>query len=503
MLFNSIEFIFLFLPISWFGFYYLKDNLSLGWLVLCSLFFYAYWNPSYLTIIAASVFFNYWVGSSLHKVNFKKPLLIFGIAINLFFLGYYKYSLFLTNNINYLFDTNFHLNTIILPLAISFFTFQQIAYLVDAYRGEAEYKFLHYSLFVIFFPQLIAGPIVHHKEIIPQFSQKHKGYSKHITIGLTIFFIGLFKKVVIADNLSEDANLVFLAAENGYLVTFFEAWQGSLSYTLQLYFDFSGYADMAIGSARLFGIKLPDNFNSPYKSKNIIDFWRRWHMTLSRFLRDYVYIPLGGNRKGKTKKQLFIMITMVIGGLWHGANWTFVLWGALHGSYLVINHLWQQIHNKYDIKLKIFPQWFTSITSQTMTLIAVIYAWVFFRAESIDSALNIVKGLSGMNGIVFPEKYLRWENLSPWLISNGASFSNLELISSLSDLISLLLIFIFGCLILPNTREFFEEHRAIHLRNTFSIKWNYSNSWAFVMSLIVFISIANLGLVKEFIYFQF
>ncbi|NOQ76730.1 MAG: MBOAT family protein [Methylococcaceae bacterium] len=503
MLFNSLEFIFLFLPITWFGFYYLKDNLSLGWLVLCSLFFYAYWNPSYLTIILASVFFNYWVGNSLHKVTFKKPLLIFGITVNLFFLGYYKYSLFLASNLNYLFDTNFHLNSIILPLAISFFTFQQIAYLVDAYRGEAEYKFLHYSLFVIFFPQLIAGPIVHHKEIIPQFNQKYKDYSKHITIGLTIFFIGLFKKVVIADNLSVDANLVFSAAENGYLVTFFEAWQGSLSYTLQLYFDFSGYADMAIGSARLFGIKLPDNFNSPYKSKNIIDFWRRWHMTLSRFLRDYIYIPLGGNRKGNTKKQLFIMITMVIGGLWHGANWTFVLWGTLHGSYLVINHLWQQIHNKYYIKLKLFPQWFTSIISHTITLIAVIYAWVFFRAESIDCALNIVKGLSGMNGIVFPEKYLRWDNLSPWLISNGASFSNLELISSLSDLISLFLILILGCLILPNTREFFEEHRAIHIKSIFSIKWGYNNSWALVMSLIVFISMANLGLVKEFIYFQF
>lgn len=320
MLFNSFEFLFLFLPATIFLFLLSAkrwgNEAAISVLVLCSLFFYSWWNPVYLLLLLFSMGFNYQVGKRLGNGG-GKPLLTLGIIVNLGLIAYYKYAGFIIFNINTMAGTDWDLGQIILPLAISFFTFQQIAYLVDSYRGiTREYQFIHYALFVSFFPQLIAGPIVHHKDMLPQFSRNERFQLKprDVAIGSSIFAIGLFKKTVLADGVAVYANPVFSAADTGQSLDFFSAWGGALAYTFQLYFDFSGYSDMAIGLARILGIILPLNFDSPYKATNISEFWRRWHMTLSRFLRDYVYIPMGGNKHGQARRYINLSATMLLGG---------------------------------------------------------------------------------------------------------------------------------------------------------------------------------------------
>ncbi|MFQ5488405.1 MAG: MBOAT family O-acyltransferase, partial [Gammaproteobacteria bacterium] len=339
MLFHSYGFIFLFLPLTLLGFFLLGRygllRWALAWLVLASLTFYGWWNVEYLFLLLASIVVNYLLGRALapsqRTTASARVLLAIGIGLNLALLAYFKYAAFIVGNFNQLLGSDYRVHEIVLPLAISFFTFQQIAYLVDAYYGRAqEYSFLNYSLFVSFFPQLIAGPIVHHREMMPQFEGRRifRFSYEDMDVGLLIFCIGLFKKVLLADGMAQFSEPVFAAAAGGLELSFFEAWGGALAYTLQIYFDFSAYSDMAIGLAWMFGIRLPLNFASPYKAINIIEFWRRWHMTLSRFLRDYLYIPLGGNRKGRERRHLNIMATMLLGGLWHGAAWTFVVWGG-------------------------------------------------------------------------------------------------------------------------------------------------------------------------------
>lgn len=403
MIFNSYEFIFIFLPITFFIYFWLLQKRLIigakGFLVFASLFFYSWWNVFYLPLILSSMLFNYVIGNSLNKSKDKeksfsrKSILIFSIAANLLLLGYYKYTDFFIENFNLAFDRNMPMLHLALPLAISFFTFQQIAYLVDSYRRETrEYDFLNYALFVTFFPQLIAGPIVHHKEVMPQFASKWnfiKNY-KNIALGLFIFSIGLFKKVVIADNFAVWATHGFDTATT---LTFFEAWATSLSYTFQLYFDFSGYTDMAIGAALLFNIKLPINFNSPYKALDIQDFWRRWHITLSRFLRDYVYIPSGGSRKGSTRTYSNLLLTFILGGFWHGAGWTFVFWGFLHGAALAIHRLWSNL----GFKMWTWLAWL-------ITFDFVNIAWIFFRAKEWEDAIKVLKGMFGFNGLVVPQE---------------------------------------------------------------------------------------------------
>ena len=391
MLFNSYLFIFAFLPFTFFIYFYLNNRKSTtiakSFLVLSSLFFYAWWNPLYLPLILGSMFFNYNLGKTLNRPKkiSKKSILLLGILSNLALLGYFKYMDFFIENFNFIFSIHIELLNLALPLAISFFTFQQISYLVDSYRGETkEYDLLNYALFVTFFPQLIAGPIVHHKEMMPQFASKQNLIkNKHnITLGLFLFSIGLFKKVVIADTFA-------IWATNGFdtlqTLTMFQAWVTSISYSFQLYFDFSGYTDMAIGTALLFNIKLPINFNSPYKAISIQDFWRRWHITLSRFLRDYIYIPLGGNRQGEFRTYSNLMITFVLGGLWHGAGWTFLFWGFLHGAALVIHRGW----SKLNIKLWNWLAWF--ITFNFINI-----SWIFFRAKNWDDAIKIFSSMFGM-----------------------------------------------------------------------------------------------------------
>jgi alginate O-acetyltransferase complex protein AlgI len=398
MLFNSLEFIFIFLPFVFLIYFLLNKfrwiNAAKVWLFVSSLFFYSWWNVIYLPLILTSMLVNYAISIILRReypeLN-RKSVLIIGIGFNVGLLGYFKYADFFISNINEVFTANIFLLNLALPLAISFYTFQQIAFLVDTYRWETKkYIFFDYALFVTFFPQLIAGPIVYHKELIPQMeSLRNKKINyKNILIGIFVFSIGLFKKVVIADSFAVWANRGFDELQT---LTFIEGWVASLSYTFQLYFDFSGYTDMAIGAALLFNIKLPTNFNSPYKSINIQDFWKRWHMTLSGFLTRYIYIPLGGNRKGNIRLYTNILIVFLISGLWHGAGWTFIFWGFLHGMATVVNRYWQTFH----IKMNILLAWF-------ITFNFINASWVFFRAKTWSDAWKVLSAMFGLNGIQLP-----------------------------------------------------------------------------------------------------
>jgi alginate O-acetyltransferase complex protein AlgI len=363
--------------------------------------------------LLGSVVFNYGAGYligrgiSRHTSRLSKhaKLLLAGaIAANLILLGYFKYANFLAANINQLTGAMLPIGEVFLPLGISFFTFTQIAFLVDTYQGKVkEYNFVHYTLFVTYFPHLIAGPVLHHKEMMPQFANRStfRINWNNVSVGLAIFVLGLAKKVLIADSLADFATPIFDAIRAGGQPMLFEAWVGALSYTLQLYFDFSGYSDMAIGLSLMFNVRLPMNFNSPYKATSIIEFWRCWHMTLSRFLRDYLYFPLGGNRNGKAHRYLNLMITMLLGGLWHGAGWTFIIWGGLHGVYLMMNHSWRGLKQRLS--------WgdgggLANLAAGACTFLAVIVAWVFFRADSFSSAMMMLHGMVGMNGISLPER---------------------------------------------------------------------------------------------------
>jgi len=524
MLFNSYVFILLFLPIVLIVFYKIGSighhRVALAWLVGASLFFYGWWNPVYLGLIIGSMLFNYAIGLRLSSRNngsdsSRKLLLIFGIVMNLSLIVYFKYANFFIDNVNYVLNGSIEMQKLMLPLAISFFTFQQITYLVDAYKGETkEYNFLHYCLFVTFFPQLIAGPIVHHREMLPQFIKDsiYKFKADNLSIGLTIFFIGLFKKVVLADSVAIYATPVFNAAEAGELLTFVNAWCGALSYTFQLYFDFSGYSDMAIGLARMFGILLPLNFHSPYKAVNISDFWRRWHMTLSRFLRDYVYIPLGGNRHGTFKKYNNLIITMLLGGLWHGAGWTFVIWGGLHGLYLVIGSAWEYF--KYNVLgLNSNSSLLGRVVGRVITFVAVVVGWVFFRAESLDSALLMLNAMSGANGIVFPEIYLGHLNslngAGSALIEYGVSFSSLPYFFGVKEIY---LLFFLSVVIwfFPNTQQVLDKYEpALNVYKehvaafSLPIIWRPTITWAVIISFIAGYAVIKVNSVSEFLYYQF
>ena len=393
MLFNSYQFILGFVPITVIVYFLLNRadaRWRLSWLLLASLVFYGWWNPVYVPLLVASILINYVIGSYLAQAkSYRRQVLIAGIGFNLTLIGFFKYAGFAVANLNLLPGVEIADPHLVLPLAISFFTFQQIAFLVDSYRGMVpKVSLLNYSVFVTFFPQLIAGPIVHHAEMMPQFATRKKAFdATRLATALSIFTIGLFKKTIIADNLAPTANVVFAKADAGAALSTPEAIFGPLSYTFQLYFDFSGYSDMAIGLGLLIGISLPINFMSPYQAESITDFWRCWHMTLSRFLKDYLYIPLGGNRKGKARRYINLMITMLLGGLWHGAGWTYVIWGGLHGALLLGHHLWQSINARFA--------WFKipRVAAVAITFISVMICWIFFRAETVDGAMNIISSL--------------------------------------------------------------------------------------------------------------
>lgn len=527
MLFNSFEFIFLFLPVTLLVFFWLgrktnhiKQQVPILWLVLASLFFYGWWKPLNLPLIISSIIVNYGLGyllgNVLEKAIAKKTVIILGMIFNLGLISYFKYSNFFIENINQLIGTNFELSPVVLPLAISFFTFQQIAYLVDAYKGETkEYDLRKYMLFVCFFPQLIAGPIVHHKEVLPQFDQAsiYRFSKRTLAIGLTVFVAGLFKKVIFADRIAEYSNLAFAAAAQGINLTFSESWVGALGYSLQLYFDFSGYSDMAIGAAYMFGIKLPLNFNSPYKAISIVDFWRRWHITLSHFLRDYLYIPLGGSRKGDLRRYSNLVITMLLGGLWHGAGWTFVFWGGLHGIYLVINHLYRSLRKSLGHNLR-NDGWLLRGLGWLATFIAVVISWVFFKANSFETAISMLGSMFGLNGIqlpVFLEPYLGF------LRNMGIGFLGFSVNVGISQkyatfgIVILLMIALFT----PNTQQWMGiynptltepvEQSKPEWQQKFwhSLSWRPNKIWTVIMAGLTSISLLCFARVSEFLYFQF
>ena len=412
MLFNSFGFVYIYLPIAVLGFFWaarVSHRAAALWVVAASLFFYSWWNPKFVSLLLFSIALNFCSSLAIARARSaaRNPrtasrLLILAIAMNLSLLGYFKYANFFLAAVATVGGYAIPPAEIVLPLGISFFTFTQLAYLVDVSRGLArDYDFIHYILFVSYFPHLIAGPILHHAQIIPQFAAPgtYRADYRNIAAGLTIFVLGLAKKVLLADALGPYANAVFDAARDGAQPTLVDSWIGAAAYGLQLYFDFSGYCDMAIGLSLIFNVRLPLNFDSPYKAASIIDFWRRWHMTLSSFLRDYLYIPLGGNRKGARRRYVNLFVTMVLGGLWHGAGWTFVFWGALHGAYLLINHAFRAMKARIIFRPN---EILVKCASVGTTFLAVTVAWVFFRADSFPAAWAIVKGMVGANGISLP-----------------------------------------------------------------------------------------------------
>ncbi len=487
MLFNSYEYMFLFLPVTLVVYFLLNGRklttAATVWLVFASLFFYSYWNVKYIALIVGSIIFNFGIGTALRRTGgegksaiSRKAVLIVGLVGDVALLGYYKYTDFFIANISQLTGLEIGLQKIVLPLGISFFTFTQIAFLVDTYSGKArEYDFMRYSLFVTFFPHLLAGPIIHHKEMMPQFASIRNRVVnyRNISAGLFLFFIGLFKKAVIADELAQIATYGFDSVAKPTLI---EAWVASLCYTLQLYFDFSAYTDMALGASQMFNIKLPSNFNSPYKALNIADFWRRWHMTLSRFLRDYVYIPLGGNRRGDVATYRNLMATFVIGGIWHGAGWTFVFWGFLHGCAAVVHRIWE----KLGIRMHRALAWF-------LTFNFVNIAWVFFRAKTWDDAIKVLAGMFGMNGVMLSPSA---EKRFPFLARHGVLFGDLffRFINKWG------LVLLIGCLLV-----------AVMARNSDELAGRFRPTWRTVL-LTVFIALyglLNMSKVSEFLYFNF
>lgn len=495
MLFNSYGFIFLFLPIVLIGFFQLArmhHAYAAAWLAIASLFFYGYWNPAYVGLLLSSIVCNYAFGMWIAKAAVqraearKKHVLVFAIAANLLLLAYYKYANFFLSSANSLTGANLSLGDIMLPLGISFFTFTQIAFLVDTWQGKVkEYNFVHYVLFVTYFPHLIAGPVLHHKDMMPQFAHNatYRVHWENVATGLLLFTLGLCKKVLWADSIAPFATAIFTGAQHGLdtgvLPTIYEAWSGALAYTLQIYFDFSGYTDMALGIALMFNIRLPINFNSPYKSTSIIEFWRRWHITLSTFLRDYLYIPLGGNRNGKLRRYANLMTTMLLGGLWHGAGWTFVIWGALHGGYLVVNNLWREYVSERFLRW--VPGWLGAFAGGLLTFIAVVAAWVVFRAENMAQAMALLKAMFG----------IAYRPISFDAVQHG----NLLLLTDMSgrDLVRLLIPGLLWVWLLPNSTRvrFIKDSVLLTILQ------------AVIVLGALYVAIDQFGSYSPFLYFQF
>jgi D-alanyl-lipoteichoic acid acyltransferase DltB (MBOAT superfamily) len=515
VLFNSFAFIGLFLPVTLLGFFLIarrSTRLAALWLGLASLFFYGWWDARYVGLLLASITGNYLVGRAILRARecgareASKAWLVLGIAANLALLFYFKYADFFISTLNAALDTGLPLLHLVLPLGISFFTFTQIAFLVDTARGEAkEYDPVHYLFFVTNYPHLIAGPILHHKEVMPQFEDPrcYRVSWEDVAVGLTIFAIGLAKKVLIADEIAQYVSPVFDDTRDPH---FFLAWGAVLAYTLQLYFDFSGYSDMAIGLARMFGVRFPLNFDSPYKARSVIDFWRRWHMTLSRFLRDYLYVPLGGNRLGRVRRHVNLFVTMLLGGLWHGAGWTFVVWGALHGLYLIVNHGWRALRGPAAGP--------AGIWAWGLTFLAVMVGWVFFRARDLSVAFDMLQGMAGLNGIVLPAGWFSASVMSTAreaLTAAGAEIVPIRFVVYRDQMwwtLGLLLI----ATLAPNTQQIMQRFRPSIDRfrpmQGAAARWTWQPTAPWLVMIAAVLAYALLMIpqgdrVSEFLYFQF
>ncbi|MFK8018774.1 MAG: MBOAT family protein [Pseudomonadales bacterium] len=513
MLFNSIEFLVFFLPITIGVFHLLRcycPAASNYWLAIASLIFYGWWEPRYLVLLLASALVNYLLGLALAETRADKNrvsniLFAIGLSFNVGLLAYYKYAAFLLANVAKLFAVDLPEPTIILPLAISFFTFQQIAYLSDVHsERKAEQSFWRYLLFVTFFPQLIAGPIVHHKEMLPQFRRTSELFSARlIAPAITLIVLGLAKKVLLADSLALFASPGFTVAEQYQYLSSSEAWLSITAYTLQLYFDFSGYCDIALGCALLIGIRLPINFASPYQSASIIDFWRRWHITLSRFMRDYVYIPLGGNRKGQSRWLRNLFATTAVSGLWHGAGWTFIFWGCLHGLMLMGNHLWRR--TSLQIRLQEHKSWW--FLSVGITFIAVLLAWVYFRSADLASAHYFFSSLFSSAPQSSQSSYLALftQSTRNTLFQPAVQEMGFWTVAGLLLLPCLFIVFA-----LPNTLRIvgqekwgFEPLRGDMAKHWIKVRWQPTSVWAIGLGLLLWMVLISLSAVSPFLYFQF
>ncbi|HEY5768311.1 MAG TPA: MBOAT family O-acyltransferase [Chthoniobacterales bacterium] len=515
MLFNSHIFIFFFLPVAFMSYWWIKTAggslPARRWALFITFVFFAWWHPPDLLVLIGSLVANYFVGRRLLNYPPRQAYgtLFIGVAANLAVLGYFKYTRLVVATAQWLSGGEFIPGDIILPLGISFFTFQQIAYIIDCYRGEASrYAFLDYCLFVTFFPHLNAGPIIHHRELMEEFTSGRRLSASMVAMGLTIFVIGLAKKVLLADTLATFASPVFRAAQHDVEPTLIDAWMGSLAYASQLYFDFSGYSDMAIGVGLLFGVHLPINFASPYKSTSITEFWRRWHITLSRFLRNYLYIPLGGNRIGSIRTSANLLVTMLLGGLWHGANWTFLAWGGLHGLFLLVHHRFTD-----TVKGRQPEAWLKRgvgrILCWLLTFACVLFSWVLFRADSFGAALRIWKGMAGFNGVAFTPRYLALLDqfrIDPAIFGHPASPPILNPTSSA-------LAWVFGSVALavfaPNSQQivgFSPTNQAPQDPMpgwARWLRWQPTLLWALAFSLLGLIALAHVTQLSEFLYFQF
>jgi len=545
MLFNSYEFIFLFLPITLIGFILvLRANsrkLTLVFLAAISLFFYAWWNYYYLILIVISLVVNYSIGKNLQKVETAKinkgVLLAVGVIFNLGLLSYYKYSGFAVSIFNDLTNSNIHWAKIALPLGISFFTFQQLTYLVDSKAKRVKHSdFVDYIVFVTFFPQLIAGPIVHHKEMMPQFRAIDL-YVKadNMNVGLMLFVIGLFSKCILADSIAAYVNPIFDKATKMEAITFLESWIAGAGFTLQIYFDFAGYSGMALGAARFFGIVLPMNFNSPLKAPNIIDFWNRWHITLTRFLTSYLFTPMSIratrkslSRKSRTKQPEPLkeyltclaaptLITMFLSGLWHGAGYQYLVWGLLHGLYLTVNHGWKTFVVR-NLSNKERYQKLSRPIGVAITLFSVFFAMIFFRANNLDVAISMAESMLGFNGVTIPEGI--FVHLGPargvlesWGIYPDTSSGSLIAYGSLYCLC-----FLFIALFFPNSLDFMSRYmptidyskktndfNSLLFKNNFTrtMVWEPNIYWAIICGFGLAIGIMSLQSLSVFLYWQF
>lgn len=514
MLFNSFSFLLLFMPITACGFFLLarrSKEWAAAWLAGASLVFYAVWSVAYLPLLLGSTLFNYYFGWRIAHTEgpARKRWLIAAVVADLALLGYFKYADFFISSFNVVSHNQLPALDVILPIGISFFTFTQIAFLVDTYqRKVSEYRFTHYLLFVTYFPHLIAGPVLHHKEMMPQFDNAatYRPTAANFSVGAAIFVIGLAKKVLIADGLAPHAAFFFDQPGQPSLLV---AWGGVLAYAFQLYFDFSGYSDMAIGLSRMFGIQLPLNFASPYKAGNLIEFWRRWHMTLSRFLRDYLYIALGGNRHGPVRRYANLMTTMVLGGLWHGAGWNFVIWGFLHGSYLMVNHAWVALaeHVGFDRDNRVWRG-----ASWMLTFIAVCLAWAFFRSTDLPHAIEIVKGMLGGYGVGLPDAIgNRLGSARTLLESAGVGFysgGGERFIQTWAWATGAAVV----AFAFPNTQQImarfapaldFDAQRDRARGVLASLQWRPNDAWAWAIGILSALSLLSLTRPAEFLYFQF
>ena len=547
MLFNSYPFIFVFVPLTLAGFFLLgrgSREWALRWLIFASLGFYAWWRPINVLIIAPSIILNFFLARRLQRLGrANRPraarwVLIGGIAFNVLFLGYFKYANFFTGVTNDVFGTSFVLERIVLPLGLSFITFQKIAFLVDVHSGRIEdFTLQDYCLFVLFFPQLIAGPIVHYREMMPQFHRASARFdAENIAVGLTLFMFGLFKKVVIADSIAPSVTALFAHASTGGSMSLLTAWMAALGFTFQIYFDFSGYTDMALGLGRFFGIKFPPNFNSPLKASNIIDFWLRWHMTLTRFLTAYIYNPLSlwANRRRAAKRlrpfggrhttlggfvqvlMLPTLLTMLVSGFWHGAGYLFILWGLLHGVYLTINHAWRLLAARRWPDRRQYERFMMPV-GFIVTFVSVVAGMVVFRAPTLATATGILRGMAGLNGIALPDSILGH------LGRFSGSFGRLDTAALGPEVFKTLVKGILACaflaLALPNTLQVlsvFEPALGVkpatdHAQSLFPrlttaiarVSWKPSVAWAIAVSILAAIGMYHLGGNSEFLYWQF